>query len=106
MSVEDLAYLNRCRSYGLTCTSGESVLSAYCDADHAKRETDRRSVSGAAGMYGRVAVSSIRRRQHCVTLSTTEVEYVAIAEQAKGCMFVRSDLSFPRSRVVLGQNGE
>ena len=29
------------------------------------------------------------RTQHCVTLSTTEAEYVALAEGAKKGMFVR-----------------
>ncbi|CAM9159220.1 unnamed protein product, partial [Sphacelaria rigidula] len=84
-----LAYLNRTRNYALTFTSGEM----YCDADYAKKETDRRSVSGIAVMYGGVAVSSTSRTQHCVTLSTIEAESVAMAEGAKECMFVRSVLS-------------
>ena len=34
------------------------------------------------------------RTQHCVTLSTTEAEYVALAEQPKEGMFVRSVMNF------------
>ena len=45
-------------------------------------------------MYGGAAVSSTSRTQHCVTLSTTEAEYVAMAEGAKECMFVRSVLQY------------
>ena len=75
-----LAYLHQTREYGLTFSVGESNLSVYRDADYAKREADRRSVSGVAVMYGGIAVSSFSRTQHCVTLSTTEAEYVAMAE--------------------------
>ncbi|CAM9528299.1 unnamed protein product, partial [Sphacelaria rigidula] len=88
-----LAYLNTTRT----------TLTVYCDADYAKKDTDRRSVSGVAVMYGGIAVSSTSRTQHCVTLSTTEAEYVAMAEGAKECMFVRSVLSFLRPKIVLGQ---
>ena len=98
-----LAYLHQTREYGLTFSVGESKLSVYCDADYAKREDERRSVSGVAVMYGGIAVSCFSRTQHCVTLSTTEAEYVAMAEGAKECMFVRSVLSFLRPKVVLGR---
>ncbi|CAM9308868.1 unnamed protein product [Sphacelaria rigidula] len=98
--LKGLAYLNTTRNYGLTFSSGESRLTVCCDADYAKKDTDRRSVSGVAVMYGGIAVSSTSRTQHCVTLSTTEAEYVAVAEGAKECMFVRSVL------VVLGRQVE
>ena len=98
-----LAYLHQTREYGLTFRAGASKLSVYCDADYAKREDERRSVSGVAVMYGGIAVSCFSRTQHCVTLSTTEAEYVAMAEGAKECMFVRSVLSFLRPKVVLGR---
>ncbi|CAN0083907.1 unnamed protein product, partial [Sphacelaria rigidula] len=67
-------------------------LSVYCDADYAKKETDWRSVSGVAVMYGGVVVSATSRTQHCVTLSTTEAEYVAMAEGAKEGLFVKAVL--------------
>ncbi|CAM9916450.1 unnamed protein product, partial [Sphacelaria rigidula] len=51
-----LVYLSTTRNYGLTFSSGESVLSIYCDAEYAKKETDRRSVSGVAVIYGGIAV--------------------------------------------------
>ncbi|CAM9905970.1 unnamed protein product [Sphacelaria rigidula] len=85
-----LAYLNRTRHYDLTFSSGESVLSVYCDADYAKKETDRRSVAGVAVMYGGVAVLSTSRTQHWVTLSTTGAEYVTMTERVEECMFVGS----------------
>ncbi|CAM9505654.1 unnamed protein product, partial [Sphacelaria rigidula] len=66
--------------------------SVYCDADYAKKEKDRRSVSGVAVMYDGVVVSATSRTQHCVTLSTTEAEYVAMAEEAKEGLFVKAVL--------------
>ncbi|CAM9914883.1 unnamed protein product, partial [Sphacelaria rigidula] len=86
--------------------SGENVLSVYCDAENAKKGIDRRSVSGLVVMYGGVAVSSTSRTQHCVTLFTAEADYVAMIEGAKESMSVRSVLSFPRPRIVLGRGVE
>ncbi|CAM9967793.1 unnamed protein product [Sphacelaria rigidula] len=57
-------------------------------------------------MYGGISVSSTSRTQHCVTLSTTEADYVAMAEGAKECMFFRSVPSSLRPRVVLGRQVE
>ena len=58
-----------------------------------------RSISGVAVMLGNAAVYAASCIQHCVTLSTTEVEYVALAEGAKEGMFVRSVLSFAQPNV-------
>ncbi|CAM9866732.1 unnamed protein product [Sphacelaria rigidula] len=88
--MKDLVYLHTTINYGLTFSSGESVLSVYCDADYAKKETQRRSVSGVAVVDVQIPM---RSSKHAVlsrtTLSTTEAEYVAMAEGAKECMFVR-----------------
>ena len=58
-------------------------LSLFPNADYADRCNDRRSVSGVAVMLGNTAVSASRTTQHCVTLSTSEVEYVAVTYGAK-----------------------
>ncbi|CAM9835083.1 unnamed protein product, partial [Sphacelaria rigidula] len=50
-------YLNETKAFGLTFKKGHDRLSVYCDEDNAKKETDRRSVSGVALMYGGVVVS-------------------------------------------------
>ena len=57
-------------------------------------KTDRRSVSSVAVMLGNAAVYATSRTQHCVTLSTTEAEYVALAEGVKEGMYVRLVVSF------------
>lgn len=91
--LQVLAYLNISRNYGLTFSSGESVLSVYCDADYAKRETDQRSVSRIMLTHGGVVVSSTSRTRRCVTLSTIETEYVAMTKGANERMSIRFCLS-------------
>ena len=63
------------------------------------KETDRRSISSVAVMLGNSAVYATSRIQHCVTLFTTEVEHVALAEGVKAGMFVRSVMSFMQPSV-------
>ena len=70
------------------------MLLVFTDADYANKETDRRSISGVGAMLGNAAVYATSRIQHCVALSTTKAEYVALAEGAKEGMFVRSAMSF------------
>ena len=92
--VKFLSYLNSTRDLGITYTNGEEhSLSVYTDADYASKETDGRSISGVAVVLGNAAVYATSRTQHCVTLSTTEAEYVALAEETKEGMFVRSVMS-------------
>ena len=50
-------------------------------------------------MLANAAVYQTSRTQHFVTLSTTEAEYVALAEGAKEGMFVRAVMSFTTQRV-------
>ena len=77
---------------------GKLSLLVYADADHARKEADRRSISGVAVMLGGAAVYATSRTQRCVPLSTTEAEYVAVAEGAKEGLFVTSVLSFMQPR--------
>ena len=72
----------------------ELSLSIYTDAHYASKETDRRSISGVTVMLRNAAVYASSRTQHCVTLSTTEAEYVVLGEKAKKRMFVRLVMSF------------
>ena len=99
-AVKIIAYLNSTRNFGITRKKGEELtLSVYTDADYPSKETDRRSISGVAVILGNAAVYATSRTQHCVTSSTTEAEYVALAEGAKKGMFVRSVMSFMQPNV-------
>ena len=50
-------------------------------------------------MLGNATVHATSRAQHCVTLSTAEAEYLALAEGAKEGMFVRPVMSFMQPNV-------
>ena len=62
--------------------------------------TVRRSISGVTAMLGDAAVCAISRTQRCVTLSTTEAEYEAMAEGVKEGLFVRPVLYFMQPGVT------
>ena len=90
-----LAYLSSRWDLGITYKKGEELsLSVYKGADYASKEADWRSISGVAVMLGNAAVYTTSRTQHCVTLSTIEAEYVALAEGTKEGMCVRSGMYF------------
>ena len=66
----------------------------YVDADFASKATDRRSVSGALVLVAGCIVAWISRTQKCVTLSTTEAEYVSMGDGVKEGLFVNDVLKF------------
>ena len=55
-------------------------LVGYSDSDYAGCKLDRKSTSGGCQLLGSCLVSWFSRKQHCVALSTTEAEYIAIGE--------------------------
>ena len=55
-------------------------FSVYVDADYADKDNDRCSVSGVAVMVGGTVVNASSTTQQCVTLCTSEEEYVAMAQ--------------------------
>ena len=73
---------------------GDLKLSLLADADYADRRNDSRSVSGVAVMLGNTAVSASSTTQHCVTLSTSEAEYVAMAHGVKTASAIKAVLDF------------
>ena len=64
-------------------------LEVFADADYANRATDRRSVSGGAIMCAGGCVCWFSRTQKCVTLSTSEAEYVALGDAVKELFLLR-----------------
>ena len=72
----------------------EYNLETYVDADYAHKAEDRRSVSGVAVCCGGTLVPWFSRTQKCVTLSTTEAEYVAMADGVKEALYVKRSVDF------------
>ena len=69
-------------------------IDTYVDVDYAHRAEERRSVSGLAVCCGGTIVSLFSRTQKCVTLYTTEAEYMATADGVKDALYVRGVLFF------------
>jgi hypothetical protein len=73
-------YLVHTPNYGLWYPKGSSFeLHGYSDSDWAGYRVDRKSTSGACQLLGRSLVSWSSKKQNCVSLSTTEAEYIAAA---------------------------
>jgi len=87
-----LAYINGTSSLGITYQKGTAAsisLEVFADADYASKATDRRSVSGGVIMCSGACVCWFSRTQKCVTLSTSEAEYVALGDAVKELLFLR-----------------
>ena len=75
-----IAYLKATKDLGVVFQRGGDLkLSLFADVDHADILcNDRLSISGVALMLGNTAVSTSSTTQHCVTLSTSEVELLLL----------------------------
>ena len=74
-------------------------LVSFADADYASKATDRRSVSGGVVMCAGGGVSWYSKTQKCVTLSTTQAEYVPMSDVAKEISFLKQVWRFMLPRV-------
>lgn len=68
-------------------------ITAYADADWANCIVDRKSYTGFLVKLGRNVINWESRKQRCVALSSTEAEYLSIADVCKDILFIRNFLS-------------
>ena len=73
----------------ITFGSGKPVLVSYTDSDMVGDVDDRKSTSCYLMTFSGGVVSWQLRLQKCVTLSTTEAEYIAIAEACKELLWMK-----------------
>ncbi|CAB1115738.1 unnamed protein product [Ectocarpus sp. CCAP 1310/34] len=64
-------------------------MEVFADADYASKAAERRSMSGGLVMCVGGMYFLVSRTQKCVTLSTTEAEYVSLADVMKEVSFLR-----------------
>ena len=90
------AYLKATKDLGVVFRRGGDLkLSLFADTDYADKCNNRRSVSGIIDvMLGNTSVSASSTTQHCVTLSTSETEYVAMAHGSKTALAIKAVLDF------------
>lgn len=83
-------YLLGTKNYALIYNGKEQEgLIGYTDSDYAEDPNHRRSVTGNVVMLAGCAVSWRSRTQKTVAQSSTEAEYMALAELAKQTMWIR-----------------
>ena len=74
-------------------SSEAKELVEYVDADHASDPVDRRSFTGYAFVLNGAAVTWASKKQHSVSTSSTDAEYVAGSEATKEAVWLRLLLS-------------
>ncbi len=90
--------LDRCVGYvkttkleGIYLKRPRSLQSiSYTDADYAKDEKDRKSISGRLNTVGGMITGWSSKKQNTVSLSSTEAEYQALSECSQKAMFTRN----------------
>jgi len=86
-----LRYVNGTTDHRITYHAEHDLtLTGHCDSDWANNPDDRRSVTGWVFHLSGGPISWASRVQRSVALSTVEAEYMAIADAARECLWLRS----------------
>ena len=88
-----ISYLGSTKDLWLTFGGKiENQVEGYCDADWASQQ-HRHSISGFSFHFGQGSVSWSSKKQHVITLSSTEAEYIAQTHAAKEAIWLRNFVS-------------
>ncbi|WVZ52048.1 hypothetical protein U9M48_003143 [Paspalum notatum var. saurae] len=88
-----LRYLKHTLSIGLWYPKGASFeLLGYSDSDFAGCRVERKSTSGGCYLLGRSLVSWSSKKENCVSLSTTEAEYIAAGSCCAQILYIKQTL--------------
>nr|GEY03635.1 zinc finger, CCHC-type [Tanacetum cinerariifolium] len=83
-------YLKGTMDYGLTYSGYPSVIEGYSDANWINNMKDHSSTSGWVFLLGGGAISWASMKQTCITSSTMESEFVALAAAGNEAEWLRS----------------
>lgn len=83
-------YLKRTKDFGLHYEGYPAVLEGYSDASWITSVSDNKSTSGYVFTLGGSAVSWSSKKQTCITHSTMESEFVALAAAGKEAEWLRN----------------
>lgn len=83
-----LRYLKLTMDHELVLGEDESDLEIYVDADWANDAKSRKSNSGYLFLFGGGPICWGSRKQTCVALSSTEAEFVALAESCQELQWI------------------
>ena len=99
-----LRYLQGTSKMSLCFGKGEPILDGFTDSDMAGDIDSRKSTSGYLITFAGGAVAWQSRLHKCVTLSTTEAEFIAITEACKELLWLKKflqELGLKQERYVL-----
>lgn len=88
-----LRYLKRTINSKICYTRSNDNILCYTDADWGSDVTDRKSYSGYVVFLASGPIAWESQKQHCVSLSSMEAEYVALGQGVKEICFIRSILT-------------
>ena len=95
-----ITYLKATKDLGVVFRRGMDLKLLFCTyADYADRCYNRRSVLRVEAMLGNTAVSASSTTQYYVALSTSEVEYIAMAYGAKIALAIKVVLDFVQTHL-------
>jgi transposase InsO family protein len=83
-------YLNHSQRLGIRYGPEGGNLVGYSDSDYAADDRDRRSTMGYVYILNGAAVTWAARKQHSISTSTTEAEYVGLCNAAKEAVWIRN----------------
>nr|GEZ00363.1 zinc finger, CCHC-type [Tanacetum cinerariifolium] len=83
-------YLRGTKDYGLSYVGYSSVLEGYSDANWINHVKDSSSTSGWVFLLGEGAISWASKKQTCITGSTMESKFVALAAAGKEAEWLRN----------------
>lgn len=108
-AVRVLTYLGSTKHLRLRLGGG-LVCSGYSDSDWAEDRLDRHSTSAYTYRIGDGAISWKSRKQHTVSLSSTEAEYKAMSDSTKEALWLKNILTElqlrPQSAIPLHVDNE
>ena len=85
-----IRYVNGTPDYGLWYSKDfNTCLVGYSDADWARSVDDRKSTLGGYFYLGNNLVSWMSKKQNCVSLSTAEVEYIAVGSYCTQLLWMK-----------------
>ncbi|GKE73085.1 hypothetical protein Tco_1535126, partial [Tanacetum coccineum] len=85
-----LKYLRKTMNYSLTYTGYPSVLKGYTDASWISNTEDNSSTNGWVFLLGGGVISWASKKQTCITSSTMESKFVALATAGKEAEWLRN----------------
>ncbi|GJV18869.1 hypothetical protein Tco_1367889 [Tanacetum coccineum] len=86
----DIAYAVGTMNYGLSYMGYHSVLEGYSDASWINHVEDSSSTSGWVFLLGGCGISWASKKKTCITGSTMESEFVALAAAGKEVEWLRN----------------